>query len=915
MAPAAAIWWHDMPVSDGTVPLVPVPRTSFVGRQRQIEELRTLLATNRLTTLSGAGGSGKARLAIEVAGRISDRFTAGACYVDCTPLAHPDLVAVTVARALRLPDQPGRTATDTLLNFLGDQQLLLLLDNCEHLLQPVALLVDALLAGCPNLTVLTTSREPIGVAGEVTWRVPSLSVNDEAVELFTDRARLVRPAFSLGDANRAVVTEICRRLDGMPLAIELAAARLRVMSPTEILDGLQDRFRLLTGGARSAVPRQQTLRASVDWSHGLLAPTERILFRRLAVFVGGFELDAVAAIAAGDGLESDQILDVLTLLIDKSLVIATETGNRTRYRLLETVREYALEKLHEADEPDTLRTRHRDFYAATATAIDALTRTSLEVALGLGIAEIDNFRAAFTWSRQHADDDAALAMASALQPLWLASGRILEGLAWFDAVLGSDGSAEATAATRAAALADRALLNSWVLGSEDTEQAELAVARARTYGDEALLARALTARGIVAAMHGETAEQYFTEAARLSRSVGDRWRLCQVLGWQANSAFLAGDPVVVRAATTEGREIADEIGDRFTSRQGRTWAAWAQSVTGDVAGAEAQLGMVATEAETDRDLIWWTVASHYRSQTDCYRGHSKAALAQLAPAVPAAESLGQMWIGNSRGVRATLSLADGDIDEAEHSSRIAYEWLAATPIHQQMYTYLRAEVALARGDLATARSRANEAVSSSSGWHRIVSLTARARVALAEREPELAEHDSYAALTLASDLGAMLAVPDLLECLAATACCGGGWPRAARLLGGAAGMRQRMGTVRFKTHDAGHDATVRATRDAMGDNDFDAAFAEGAALSVLDMVAFAQRGKGRRRRSTMGWGSLTPAEQDVVHLVCDGLANKEIATRLVVSPRTVQAHLTHIYTKLNLTSRVQLVQEASRHSE
>ena len=230
-------------------------------------DVRRILADNRLVTLTGAGGVGKTRLALEVAGRMMGECRDGVWYVDLAPITDPDLVPVAVARALGLPDQPGRSTMETLLRFIGDRQMLVVLDNCEHLLDACAALIVALLGACPGLTLLTTSREPIGVAGEVTWRVRSLSLADEAIELFTDRARHVRPDFHLTDDNTTAVTEICRRLDGMPLAIELAAARIRALSLTEILDSLHDRFRLLTGGARTAVRRQQTLRASVDWSY------------------------------------------------------------------------------------------------------------------------------------------------------------------------------------------------------------------------------------------------------------------------------------------------------------------------------------------------------------------------------------------------------------------------------------------------------------------------------------------------------------------------------------------------------------------------------------------------------------------------------------------------------------------------
>ena len=283
-----------------------------------------------------------------------------------------------MARALGLPDQPGRSTMETLTRFVADRQMLVVLDNCEHLLDASAALIVALLEVCPGVTLLTTSRELIGVAGEVSWRVPSLPLADEAVELFTDRARRARADFEISDDNLATVSEICRRLDGVPLAIELAAARVRALSLTEILDSLHDRFRLLTGGARTAVRRQQTLRASVDWSHALLTEPERVLFRRLAVFMGGFDLDGAQSVCGGGDVERYQVLDQLALLVDKSLVVADDRGGRTRYRLLETVRQYALEKLGESGEADIVRTRHRDHYTAMAALLDVPSGTDYE---------------------------------------------------------------------------------------------------------------------------------------------------------------------------------------------------------------------------------------------------------------------------------------------------------------------------------------------------------------------------------------------------------------------------------------------------------------------------------------------------------------------------------------------------------
>ncbi len=281
---------------------------------------------------------------MEVAAQLTTEFGDGVWYVDLAPITNPVVAPVTVARTLGLPDQPGRSTMETVVRFIGEKTMLLVLDNCEHLLDACGAIVVELLGACPQLTIVTTSREPLGVPGELSWRVPSLSVADEAVELFADRARRARPDFVVGEDNAMLVAEICERLDGMPLAIELAAARMRALSLRQILDSLHDRFRLLTGGARTAVRRQQTLRASVDWSHALLTDAERVLFRRLSVFASGFDLEATQAVGASSEIERYQLLDVLRLLVDKSLVVADDLPNGMRYRLLETVRQYAQDR-------------------------------------------------------------------------------------------------------------------------------------------------------------------------------------------------------------------------------------------------------------------------------------------------------------------------------------------------------------------------------------------------------------------------------------------------------------------------------------------------------------------------------------------------------------------------------------------
>jgi predicted ATPase/class 3 adenylate cyclase/DNA-binding CsgD family transcriptional regulator len=894
---------------------LPAQLTSFVGRGAQMTEVEKLLVDNRLVTLTGAGGAGKTRLAVEIAAGIAPEFRDGVWYVDLAPVTHPAVVPVTVARALGLPDQPGRSTMDTLLRFVRDRQMLVVLDNCEHLLDATAALVVALVEACVGLRLLATSREPIGVAGEVSWRVPSLSVSDEAIELFTDRAHRVRANFRVTDDNAAAVTEICRRLDGLPLAIELAAARVRALSLGEILDGLHDRFRLLTGGARTAVRRQQTLHASVDWSHALLTEPERVLFRRLAVFLGGFDLEAGRFVCGGGDMERYQVLDELTLLVDKSLVVADDSTDRTRYRLLETVRQYALEKLSESGEADAVRGCHRDHYTAMAALLDTPARTDYDRRVDQADEEMDNLRSAFGWSIETGDIGRALELASSLMPLWLSRGRIQEGLAWFDAVRIDDDAShnEVASPVRARALADKALLDAFV-NVYSLGVAEQALAIARELDDPALLVRALSACGSAAVYDADVARRYFAEAIGLARALGDQWRLNQILGQQAQAAFVAGDPVAVRAAAEEGRDLADAIGDRFGSRQCRWRVAGARIFEGDLTGGIAELRRLVAEAEADHDVILRVTVLLMLPHALAFQGDVSAARAVAEAAIKSAADLGDVYLGGSYIALMVAHLAAGDVALAADTAEAAWSHVRNLYGTAPLNSAYIAQVALARGDLTAARRWVDDAIAVTTGWLLAAALTTRARIAIAHGEPERAERDAHDALACSAGVEAYLGVPDILEILAGLAGDAGSHSEAARLCGAADRIRQRTGEVRFKIHQAGYDTSVAAVRDTMGGKDFDAAWAEGAALSTEEAIAYAQRGRGERKRPASGWASLTPTEHDVVRLVSEGLANKDIATRLFVSPRTVQTHLTHVYTKLGLTSRVQLAQEAARHA-
>jgi predicted ATPase/class 3 adenylate cyclase len=844
---------------DAVAQRFPTQLTSFVGRGAQIDEVRRILARNRLVTLTGAGGAGKTRLAIEIAGVIASEFVDGAWYVDLAPITDPDMVSVALARALGLPDQPGRSSMEMIVRFVGDRQMLVVLDNCEHLLDVCAELAVELLKGCPALTLLTTSREPIGIAGEVTLRVPSLTIDDEALELFTDRARLVRADFNLTADNVASVTEICRRLDGMPLAIELAAARVRALSLQEIVDSLHDRFRLLTGGSRTTVRRQQTLRASVDWSHALLTEPERLLFRRLAAFLGGFDLEAAQAISGDGDVERYQVLDLLTLLVDKSLVVAEDNRGRTPYRLLETVRQYAQEKLAESGQADAVRTLHRDHYLALANAVDAPADAGHEERLNQADIEIDNLRAAFEWSRECGDTELALQLGCSLYPLWLARGRNREGFTWLRTALDDASRQEITPAVRARALADKASLNAWCGIPPNFDEADEALVIAREVGDPGLLVRALIARGFVVGYDAELVQEYFAEAVDLAREIDDSWRLTQILGWQSWTASLAGDPITARRAAEEGRLVADAIGNHFASRTCRTWLGWAHVYGGDLVRAAAQFDEVLAEVEAVNDLAWRFASLHGQVFVRAFQGSVPRARPVADAALDIAAELSGFYPGVINGTLGIACLAEGSVDACKVACETATSALSAQPNAQGVFWYALAEVALTRGDLADARRIADDGVSATKGWYLATSLRTRARVALAQRELEQAERDAHAALSCAADLKAYLGIADILECLARLAAEVESNAEAARLLGAADAVRHRTGEVRFKVYDADFESTVATLRNAMGQDNFEAAWAEGAALSTEETIAYAQRGRGERKRPSSGWASLTPS--------------------------------------------------------
>lgn len=420
---------------------LPLQPTSFVGRDQELEEAIKLISGSRLLTLTGVGGSGKTRLALQAATALLDAFRDGVWLVELAPVAEPDGVVRAIAATLGVREQSGQTLEGILIDHLRPLELLLILDNCEHLLDPAAWIAQRLLAAAPDIRILATSREMLGVAGEVPYHLRSMGFPDidepaevvsrfDAVRLFTARAESVRTGFRITSENARAVAALCHRLDGMPLAIELAAARLRMLSPEQIASRLDDRFRLLTGGSRTALPRQQTLQAAIDWSYDLLDDNERILFDRLSVFQGGFTLEAAEAVCAGPPLDSHRILDLLSHLVDKSLVVAADGLDGVRYRMLETLRQYGRERLASGDTEQVREAHATYFRSLVETALphlrgldEIMWQEKLEV-------DHDNLRQALRWSIDASRADLAQGLAGTLYRFWMIRHHSEEGREW-----------------------------------------------------------------------------------------------------------------------------------------------------------------------------------------------------------------------------------------------------------------------------------------------------------------------------------------------------------------------------------------------------------------------------------------------------------------------------------------------------
>jgi predicted ATPase/DNA-binding CsgD family transcriptional regulator len=568
---------------------LPFQLTSLIGREKEISEVgRLLVEKTRLLTLTGPGGSGKTRLALAVAADMVGGFDDGVWLIELAPLSDQDLVPQAIASVLGVRETPGTALVDSLCVHLVARDTLLILDNCEHLIEDCADLAGALLRSCPNLRILTTSREALGMPGEALFAVPPLSLPDprrlpgveilpsyEAAGLFVERARAVRPGFALTERNAMPVAQVCHRLDGIPLAIELAAARVKVLSVEQISSRLEDSFALLTGGGRTAPIHHVTLRATMEWSHDLLSWEEQVLFRRLSVFAGGFTLEAAEGVCAGEGLEEGEVLDLLTCLVDKSLVLVMEGEGEARYRLLETVRQYGWEKLEESGEAGQVRLRHAVWFLALAEETGPLMMGRDQVVwLDRMWREQYNFRMAMRFFLARNDADRAVSLTWAFWRYWWVTGLQGEARRWMEEVLeGGDVPGDDVYPARRAQA--NLIIGTYAWSEGDLASALPALEEGLRLSQKTRDARAqaigLMLLGLVdvAERNGKRSRERFEESLRFFRISGEseKWGEAHTLAYLGLASLLNGEPEPARQCFEEGLAASHAAGDRIAAHQ------------------------------------------------------------------------------------------------------------------------------------------------------------------------------------------------------------------------------------------------------------------------------------------------------------------------------------------------------------
>jgi predicted ATPase len=828
---------------------LPVQRTSFIGRVSELEALKALLIEESLVSLVGSGGCGKTRLAIQAAAEVLDEYPDGVWIADLAAVADPGAVASQVAQIFALKEGPDMTAADTVAAFLSGKRALLILDNCEHVLEAAVALADRL-ASCPSLCILATSRQPLDLPGEVAWRVPSLSVpagglSDqgaaeiadlaacEAVQLFVERATRVRPGFVLTEVNSQSVADICRRLDGIPLAIELAAARVRIITPGQIAAGLDQRFALLTGAPRNALPRQQTLEASVEWSHELLSAVEQAVFRRLSVFAGSFDYEAAVAVCATPPIGAHQVLDQLSLLVDKSLVLVDDSGERARYRLLETIRDYAAGRLARAGEEITARTAHRNHYLAFAEAAQPhLEGPGQTEWMGMVASDLPNLRAGLSWSRAQGEDEQLARMATAIHLYWGVHGPNTDGVAWLDHALEADrGLRPRLQAETLFARAQLAGLNFDLdnLGRQAQEGLEIA----RELGDDRLTARFLTLLAQAEMLRGKH-DGLVDEAEELARKVSDPWALAGSLLLQGGVRVF-DNPSAARGYYEEARLVAETAGNLALAHLCGGFVCAALVLTGQPLQGRALCDQLAAETDVgDRITLAMTMMYSATALADADE-RAKALEYDDRLERTAAELDMQVWKTYVPHIRSLIALANGDGQAALRLASEAVD-LANNPLTRAQVLPALVEAELALGLIPDADSHLDELMTIGLfgcryflAWAHVL----RARRLRIAGESSAAGSAAHEGLILAVDIAAQTRIIDALEVLAGATADAGGHQQAARLFGTAQALRDDTGYRRCVSE---RNADMDALRASLGDSAFQAACNQGHSLSVADSI-------------------------------------------------------------------------------
>ncbi len=627
---------------------LPVQLTSFIGREAELNQAGQKLSSTRLLTLLGSGGTGKTRLSLQLAADLQTTFPDGVWFVELAPVSDPALILQTIASVFGVREQMGMPLLEIILNYLRTKQMLLILDNCEHLIQACATLADQFLHAGPNIKILTSSREALGINGETIYRVPSLSLPDiaqvtmdtlvqyEAVQLFVERAITANPRFALTDKNAVSVAQICRRLDGIPLALELAAARITVFSADQIASRLDDRFKLLTGGSRTALPRQQTLRALIDWSYEILSEPERALLRGLSVFSGGWTFEAAEAI-----FSDLDVLNLLTQLVNKSLVVVDDEGAATRYHLLETIRQYSREKLMDLGQLETTRTRYLDYFVEFAEQAEAKI-DSLAVFEWLPRieADYDNFRSALEWGLDH-QIESALRLVSALVDFWFHRGRTVEGIYWTKEALGR--------LDRLPKLEGEAAHQSIMVQAK----AWLALVFLAYLNDNPITLKACQA------------------CIALSRELADQRMLSISLSIAGSTKILLGDPAGAFPSLEQGLRIARQSGDKYSLGIALIlMAQYSSRVKADFQAAHAyeEEGLVLLG---ENETSWGAISAVLSPATDAMmRGDYSTARARFLKSLPTFQQLGdEHRVNMIQSELAHMERYEGHYQQAEAAYR------------------------------------------------------------------------------------------------------------------------------------------------------------------------------------------------------------------------------------------------------